>query len=128
MNKGVKIGLLGFLTWAVPFVASWPFYTMDGQPKIDIFFIKTILMVVFSIFGIVLLLLYFKKIDKNYVREGFTVGLIWLAMNWILDLTILVPMAKMGIWTYFSHIGLRYLMIPTMSISLGVMGKMKSKT
>ena len=125
MKKGLKIVLYGFLTWLIPFVASWPFYTMDGQPKIDIFFIKTILMVLFSIFGIILLLIYFKSVDKNYVREGIMVGLIWLAINWIFDLIVLVPMAQMGIWIYFSQIGLRYLVIPTMSISLGIMGKMK---
>ena len=125
MKKKLKIVLYGFLTWLIPFVASWPFYTMDGQPKIDLFFIKTILMVVFSIFGVILLLIYFKSIDKNYVREGIIVGLIWLAINWFFDLIILVPMAQMGIWTYFSQIGLRYLLIPTMSISLGIIGKMK---
>ena len=117
-----KIGLLlglGFLTWLVPFVGSWPFYSSTGEPLIDIFLLKSIMIVVFGSFGAVCLIFWFREIDRNYLREGITVGFVWLIINWILDILILLPMADMDIKTYFGQIGLRYLMIPVMAIAIG---------
>ncbi|MCG2713132.1 MAG: hypothetical protein L6416_12530, partial [Candidatus Omnitrophica bacterium] len=51
--------------------------------------------------------------------EGLIIGLIWLAINLILDFIILIPMAKMNIGTYFAQVGLRYLTIPIFSITVG---------
>ena len=79
------------------------------------------MIVVSSITGAVFLILYFKKVTKNYINEGLLVGLIWLAINWILDFIILVPMAKMDVATYFTQIGLRYLTIPVFSITVGLL-------
>jgi hypothetical protein len=121
MKKYLKIVGLGILTWLVPFVASWPFYSRDGQPLVDIFLIKSIMIVVFSAFGMLLLVVYFRKIDRNFVREGFIVGSVWFIINCILDMTILVPMAGMSVPTWFAHIGMRYLTMITMGVALGYM-------
>lgn len=119
IKKYLKVGLFGFLTWLIPFVISFFFYSKDGQPVIDIFLFKSIMIVIASATGASFLVLYFKKIDKNYFHEGIIVGVVWLVINIILDLIILVPMSKMNIGTYFAQIGLRYLVIPIMSISIG---------
>jgi hypothetical protein len=128
MKKLLKVVLLGFLTWLVPFVVSCFFYSRDGVPLFDIFFIKTIMIVVFSFLGALLLVWYFKKITDNYLTEGIVVGLVWLAINWILDFVVLIPLAKMSVAAYFTQIGLRYLMIPTMSIAMGYLIENKLKT
>ena len=118
--KSIKQTLLfGFLVWLIPFIIAITFYSRDGQPLIDIFLLKSIMIVAGSITGAIFLILYFKKVTKNYLREGLIVGLIWLAINWILDFIVLVPMAKMDIGTYFIQVGLRYLTIPIFSISIG---------
>jgi hypothetical protein len=109
MKKYLKIVGLGFLTWLVPFVASWPFYSRDGQPLMDIFLIKSIMIVVFSTFGTLLLVVYFRKIDRDFVKEGFIVGSAWFIINCTLDIAVLVPMAGMSIPTWFAQIGMRYL-------------------
>lgn len=127
MKKYFKIGLFGLLTWLTSFIVSWFFYSKEGQPVIDLIIIKTIMIVLFSILGAVLLILCFKGIHKNYLGEGIGVGIVWLVINWILDLVVLVPMAKMAIGIYFAHIGLRYLMIPTMSISMGYLLQNKER-
>lgn len=120
--KSIKKTLLyGFLVWLVPFIVAIPLYSRDGQPLIDIFLLKSIMIVVGSIMGAIFLILYFKKVTKNYLREGLLVGIIWLAINWILDFIVLVPMAKMDIGTYFAQIGLRYLTIPIFSITIGIL-------
>jgi hypothetical protein len=119
MNKNLKILLFGFLTWLIPFVSGFFFYSREGQLLIDIFLFKSIMIVVASITGASLLMLYFRALEKDYLREGITVGLVWFTINILLDLVALVPMSGMSIGDYFAQIGLRYLIIPTMGIAMG---------
>jgi hypothetical protein len=119
MKKALKIGCFGFLTWLVPFGISLMFYTRDGQPMMDIFLIKSIMIVLFSAFGAFLLIVYFRKIDSNFVREGLIIGGFWFSINCILDILLLLPFAGMTMATWFAQIGVRYLLIPIMSISMG---------
>ena len=95
------------------------FYGRDGRLSIDIFLFKTIMIVLGAVIGAVFLILYFKRVDENHLREGIILGLIWLAVNWGLDLIVLVPMSKMSLGVYFSQIGLRYLNIPIYSFTIG---------
>lgn len=128
MKKILKIIGFGISTWAAPFILSCFLYSREGEPLIDIFLIKTIMIVLFSILGVVLLVIYFKGIKKSYFKEGIIIGFVWLAINWALDLAILIPMSDMGIDIYFTRIGLRYLIIPTISMAMGYMVAYKTKT
>lgn len=119
MKKLLKIVGFAILLWLIPFVVSCFFYSRTGEPLFDIFLIKTIMIVLSSVLGAVLLVIYFKGITRNYLIEGIAVGLVWLVINWVLDFVVLIPISKMGTATYFAQIGLRYLMIPTMSIAIG---------
>ena len=127
MNKYLKIGLFGFLTWLIPFAAGFLFYSPQGQLVIDALVFKAIMIVTGSITGAVLLVLYFRKIDKNYLPEAIMVGIVWFVLNILLDLLILVPMSKMAVGNYFAQIGLGYLTIPTMSIAIGLAAKAASE-
>ncbi|KAB2945296.1 MAG: hypothetical protein MPEBLZ_02348 [Candidatus Methanoperedens nitroreducens] len=119
MNKYVRNVLYGFLAWLIPFVASILFYTREGELTIDIFLLKSIMIVVGSFSAAILLISYFKNINVDYLKEGIIVGLVWFGINIVLDLLILVPMSGMSIMDYFMQIGLRYLAIPAMSIAVG---------
>ncbi len=119
MNRYLKMALFGFLVWLIPFIASLFFYTADGKLIIDVFLFKSIMIVVGSISGAVLLIYYFKKVHTNYFKEGIIVGLLWFSINILLDLLVLVPMSGMSIADYFAQIGLRYIMIPVMCITVG---------
>lgn len=119
MKKYLKIAFYGFLAWLIPFVASFFFYTREGKLTIDIFLFKTIMIVVGSITGAFLLVSYFKKITADYLKEGITVGVVWFGINILLDLLVLIPMSGMSLSNYFTQIGLRYLVIPAMSIAVG---------
>ena len=127
MKKLSRIGFLGFLTWLVPFVVSIFFFSREGQLLIDMFLFKTIMIVVGSVFGALMLIVYFKKVVRGYFREGVIVGLAWLAINWVLDFAVLLPMSGMSVGTYFIQIGLRYLVLPIMSISMGYTVEKKLK-
>lgn len=119
MKKFLKNVLYGFLAWLIPFIASIFFYTKEGQLNIDIFLFKSIMIVVGSISAAFLLISYFKKIDTDFIKEGIIVGIIWFGLNILLDLLVLVSMFGMSIPDYFAQIGLRYLVMPAMSISVG---------
>jgi len=120
MNKHFRNLLYGFFAWLIPFVASIFFYTKEGGLRTDIFFFKTIMIIVGSISGAILLISYFKKINIGYLKEGVYVGITWFVINILLDLLVLIPMTGMAISDYFFQIGLRYLVMPVMSIMVGV--------
>tara|TARA_Y100000310_G_scaffold1902_1_gene2393 strand:- start:7923 stop:8294 length:372 start_codon:yes stop_codon:yes gene_type:complete len=122
MNKTLRALVFGFLSWLIPFAASFLFYSKEGL-TIDIFLFKSIMIVVGSISGAFLLVLYIKKLNKDIFREAAIVGLLWFGMNIMLDSIILLPMSKMAFGTYFMQIGLRYLVIPVMSISMGTVAR-----
>jgi uncharacterized membrane protein YpjA len=125
LNKYVRNVLYGFLAWLIPFVASFFFYSREGELTIDIFLFKSIMIVVGSFSAAILLVSYFKNINVDYLKEGIIIGLIWFGINIVLDLLILIPMSGMSITDYFTQIGLRYLAIPAMSIAVGTALKNK---
>ena len=120
MNKYLKMLLYGFLTWLIPFVVGFSFYSPQGELLVDGLVFKSIMVAVGSITGAILLVLYFKPITTSYLNEGILVGLVWIGLNLVLDLVVLVPMAGMTTRDYFLQIGLSYLTIPAMSISIGL--------
>jgi len=119
MKKVLRNLFYGFLSWLIPFIASFFFFTREGKLTIDIFLFKSIMIIVGSVSAAFLLVSYFKKINADYLKEGVIIGIIWLAVNIILDLLVLIPMSGMPIATYFIQIGLRYLVIPAMTIAVG---------
>lgn len=119
MHSYKKAFLFGFLTWLVPFIVAIPFYKADRTLAVDIFLFKSIMIVVASAFGSFALVKYFKTVKDNFVKEGVLVGVLWFAINIILDMIILIPMPKMLIGDYVMQIGLRYLMIPAISVGMG---------
>ena len=115
--------MYGFLSWLIPFLSAFFFYTREGELTIDIFLFKSIMIVIGSISAAVLLVSYFKKIGTGYLMEGILVGFTWLIINIVMDLLILIPMSGMGIPDYFTQIGLRYIVIPVMCIMVGLVLK-----
>lgn len=119
MNKNIRLILYGFLIWLIPFISSFAFFTQEGGLSIDIFFFKSIMILVGSISAAILLVSYFKRIDASFLREGVLVGIIWFVISIVLDLLILIPMSGQPYEEYFLQTGLRYLIIPVMSILVG---------
>lgn len=126
MKKYIKIIILGFISWAIPFIISIPFYSKEGQVIIDIFLFKSIMIIIGTLTGAILLIYYFKGI-KKHIYDGIFVGIIWYIINVILDLVILVPLSDISIKNYFFQIGIRYLLIPIMSIAMGYVASMNFK-
>ena len=125
MRKILKIIGFGCLTWLAPFITSFFFYSRTGAPLVNVFFIKTIMLVLGSFTGVLLLVIYFQGLSRNFLKQGIVVGLSWLIINWLLDFIILLPLAKTNMVVYFSQTGFRYLTIPIVSIGIGYLLKIK---
>ncbi|WP_067047748.1 hypothetical protein [Methanofollis ethanolicus] len=119
LKKTGRLLLYGALTWLVPLLVAIPFYGPGGGLLVDVFLFKSVMIVVGGVTGALLLVHWFDGVQARHLGEGVTVGGVWLAMNWALDLLVLVPVSGMDIATYFGQIGLRYLLIPTMAIAIG---------
>jgi len=118
-SHAVYLLLFGFLSWLIPFLASIPFYSSRGVLIVDVFLFKSIMIVVGSLVGTLLMVWLFLRIREGYLREGILIGFSWLAINWVLDWLVLLPMSGMDVSTYFSQIGIRYLVIPIIAVSMG---------
>jgi hypothetical protein len=118
-NFITKNVLLGFLSWLIPFAVSFLFYKPGGELIVPYATFKSTIMVVGVISGCYLLFRYFKSVDSDFIRNGVIVGLSWFAINIILDALILIPMMKSTFADYFMSIGLGYISIPVISITMG---------
>lgn len=116
MNYKLAI-VYGVAIWVGIFVVSmlaFPLHTNERPLFESIMPIaSTIITVIFSI-------LYFKKIEKDYIKIGTYLGVIWLMINIIIDLLMFMegPM-KMPFVDYIKDIGLTYLLIPVITIGFG---------
>jgi hypothetical protein len=125
--KSIKKALiLGFFSWLIPFLFSFLFFTPKGELLINQLLFKNIMIVTASYVSAFLIVKYFKTVDKNYVKEGIMLGVLWMIINLVLDMVTIVPMGKpLGI--YLPQIGLGYLMIPAMTILAGKILEIKNK-
>jgi hypothetical protein len=119
MQKIPKLVLYGVLSWLVPFIIAIPFYSPSGEPLIAVPLFKSLMVVTGAATGAILLILYFRGVTGGYLRAGAMAGLVWLLINWVLDLAILLPLSGQTISEYGAQIGLRYLNIPIMGMMLG---------
>ncbi len=114
--KNIK---LGFLSWLLPFALSFVFYKPSGELTISYDLFKSLMIVLGSITGCFLLFRYFKFVEKDFIKQGVLVGISWFVINIVLDTLILLPMMGESFSNYFISIGLRYTVIPAISITMG---------
>lgn len=106
----------GIILWAIPYVTAIP---LLGLMKSDLIFFKTIMIVEGALVGAALTAVYFLTIKGDFLREGITLALVWIAVNWLLDLVALLPFTDLTVPRYFVEIGLRYLAIVAPTVAVG---------
>jgi len=104
----------GFFVWLIPFIIAFSIFTIRNEDR-PLF--ESIMPVVVTIVTVVFANFYFKKVDKNFIKEGIVIGLLWLVISIVLDLILFMegPM-KMSFVDYIKDIGLTYLIIPAIII------------
>jgi uncharacterized membrane protein len=124
--KSIKKTLLyGFLIWLFPFVIAFSIFPIRVSNRV---LFESIMPVVLTVSVVFFTYLYFKKLEDNFIKEGVMLGIIWLAISFVMDLAMFMegPM-KMAFSDYVMDIGLIYLMIPIMTVGFGYLSKTKTK-
>jgi hypothetical protein len=124
--KSTKRALLyGFFLWLIPFIVGFLVYPLR-EPERPLF--ETIMAVTVTAAVVVLSILYFGKIDGNYVKEGVRIGILWFLISIVIDLLMFMwgPM-KMSFRDYMYDIGFTYLICPTVTIGFGYVLQRKGK-
>jgi hypothetical protein len=100
---------LGFLSWLIPFVASFLVFPLK-RSNAPLF--STIMVLIVVLVAGMMFRFYFRTRSLT-VFEAFLVGVLWLACNLILDYPLFShgPM-RMTALAYYSEIGLSYLIFP----------------
>jgi hypothetical protein len=104
-----RAALLGCLSWLIPFVVSFVVFPLK---KVNAPLFGTSMDLVVLVTGAALLNRYFRSRPVT-VREAVLVGIMWLTLNLAFDFPMFAygPM-KMTASTYYSEIGLGYLLLP----------------
>jgi hypothetical protein len=118
MNKYLKIGGFGFLIWLIPFLVSFLIFPLREDNRV---LFESIMPVVLTIVVIKLTIFYYIKLEKDFLREGITLGVIWFVISIIIDLIMFIPESEwhMSFSDYMMDIGLTYLIILIIPIGLG---------
>ena len=116
--RSYKLALFyGFLVWVIPFIVTFLIFPIRTSNRA---LFESIMPVVITISVVFFTNIYFRKLNKNFLREGLIVGIIWLVISIAIDLLMFMqgPM-KMSFSNYIMDIGLTYLIIPTITIGFG---------
>ncbi|MCK5572596.1 MAG: hypothetical protein KAJ12_07535 [Bacteroidetes bacterium] len=105
------------ILWLVPFVVAigiFPLHT-SNRPLFE-----TIMPVVLTISVVLVSILYFRKVDSEYLRAGIRLGVAAFVVSFLIDLSLFSwgPM-KMPFGEYVGDIGLTYLIYPTVTVGIG---------
>ena len=125
MKLNLQIIGTAALVWLIPFIISMPFFGRDGKLAVDIFLFKSVMIVVSCATGAGCLYFLFSRIHHRFLWHSLLISIIWLGLNYLLDIVILLPLAKQDIATWFFQTGMRYTNLVISSFLLGLILKKK---
>ena len=125
MNKNLKIVLFGLLVWLIPFMVSFFIYPLK-TPMYSLF--ESIMSVLIAVAAVIFSYFYFKDIGANFVREGVVTGIVWFIIAIVIDLVIFMPASPMhmNFTDYMMTVGVKYLIIPVVTIGSGYLAQNKA--
>jgi len=120
MNKYVKLVGFGFLIWLIPFLVSFVIFPLRNANR-PLF--ESVIPVVLVFAVMIISVLYFKKIEKESLKEGVIAGVLWFVLSLVIDLMLFLPASpmQMSFSDYMMDIGLTYLIILIIPIGIGVL-------
>ncbi len=109
--------IFGLIVWAIPFVVAMFVFPLRASDRP---FFESIMPVAVVVAAVICGVLYFRKVEAHFVREGILLGLIFLGVSLAIDLLMFSrgPMA-MPLPDYVKDIGFTYLMIPAITLGMG---------
>jgi hypothetical protein len=123
MKTTGRIWTYGLLIWIIGMAvatALWPLHAS----RLMLF--KSLMVVTMTATGMFFTIRVFDSVPSGYIRTGIRAGLVWIVLNWTLDLIILVGLMKTPAGEYVMNVGLGYLAIPIMTIGCGILLERKT--
>jgi len=117
-----KIGY-GFLLGVITYVTAIPLLSLR---QTDPVFFKTIMIVEGALVGGILSALYFQRVRGGFLREGVITSVVWMLVNWGLDLVALLPFTGHTIPRYFIEIGGLYVAMAAPLVAIGYVLEQRS--
>ena len=118
MVGGVRAIFYGILIWVAVFIVAMAVFSFreSNRPLFE-----SIMPVAVTAATVFFAQLYFTRVEKDFLKEGVMLGLVWLAINLLIDLPMMFagPL-EMTLAEYFADIGLTYLIIPVITLSTGL--------
>jgi len=111
-NFKKTLWVFGFsiLVWIVPFLVSIPFFNSSGSLVINFWLFKLIMVV----FVILVTFFGYKFLNKKLIQNTFWLSVLTVLINTLLDVLILIPVAKYTARDYILQIFCIYIIfIPT---------------
>ncbi len=130
MVAGVRAIFYGILIWVAVFIVAMAVFSFreSNRPLFE-----SIMPVAVTAATVFFAQLFFTRVEKDFVKTGVMLGLVWLAINILIDLPMVFrgPL-EMTLPEYFADIGLTYLIIPVITLSTGLasarVARRKAKT
>jgi uncharacterized membrane protein YpjA len=121
-----KIGY-GVILWIIPYLTAIPLLPLMRS---DPLFFKTIMTVESSVVSAILTAIFFRSVERDFLREGIRTAITWIVLNWLLDYFGVVTFSGMSLMRYFIEIGLSYIAIaaPVVAVGYVLQGKMALST
>ncbi len=118
MKRFLRIVGLGFLTWLIPFAISFGVFPLRASQRA---FFETIMAVVVAATAVIFAVLYLRRTQAGFLKEGALIGGVWLLVDIVIDLLLFLPPSpmQMPFADYMMDIGLTYLIFPIVTIGFG---------
>lgn len=116
MNKSLKILGFGLIVWVIPTIITLLASYFGGPYLFDVISAVSI-----TISVIVFAYIYFRDITTHFIREGVTIGIVWVIISLVLDVVLIfLNINKVSLMEYAVYIAPLYIIIPAITIGLGL--------
>jgi hypothetical protein len=124
VRQTAKIILFGLSIWSSVFIGAMFIFRLRESDRL---FFETLIGFILVFFATFYTVLYFRKVNRDFLREGIRIGIIWMITNLAVD----IPMFSFGplarpLWEYLKDIGFAYFSIPVITIGIGYMLSQKT--
>lgn len=118
MSNPRKALLYGFLIWLFVFGVAFVIFPLREMWR-SLF--ESIMPVAIVLATTAFAHLYLKEVTQRVLREAVIVGVVWFLVSIVIDIPLMLtgPM-QMPLVEYMADIGVTYLMIPPIVISMGI--------
>jgi EamA domain-containing membrane protein RarD len=107
------------ILWGLTFLFTFLIFSPGGGNTVLFTTLRVLTIVLLSV---LLTVMYFRDVDEHLVRDGFRLGLIWLATGVLLDQGPFVwGLMHLSFAEYLMDSGLGYLTCPTVTVGAGLL-------